>query len=115
MKVKVSYAVDLSEVPEVLRQLISKNAEVLSQLTDLNDDLCVGDYGVSSHKKLETLAEKTASLSENYADCASILAGFLRTMVPVVTPEDDQELQNKIHQLKENSQENEENVKSRSA
>ena len=115
MKVKVSYAVDLSEVPEVLRQLINKNSEVLSQLIDLNDDLCVGDYGVSSHKKLETLAEKTASLSENYTDCASILAGFLQTMVPAVAPEIDQELQDKVHRLKEESRENENNVKSRSA
>ena len=115
MKVKVSYAVDLSEVPEVLKQLINKNSEVLSQLIDLNDDLCVGDYGVSSHKKLETLAEKTASLSENYTDCASILAGFLQTMVPAVAPEIDQELQDKVHRLKEESQENENNVKSRSA
>ena len=115
MKVKVSYAVDLSEVPEVLKQLINKNSEVLSQLIDLNDDLCVGDYGVSSHKKLETLAEKTASLSENYTDCASILAGFLQTMVPAVTPEIDQELQDKVHRLKEESRENENNVKSRSA
>ena len=114
MKVKVSYAVDLSEVPEILRELINKNAKVLSELLDLNDDLCVGDYGVSSHKKLETLAEKTASLSESYSDCASILAGFLQTMVPAISPE-EQDLQNKIHKLKEGSEENENNVKPRSA
>jgi len=115
LKVKVSYAVDLSEVPEVLRQLINKNAEVLSELAELNDNLCVGDYGVSSHRKLEVLADKTASLAENYSDCASILAGFLQTMVPAVSPESDQELQEKIHKLKKESQENEDNVKTRSA
>ena len=110
MKVKVSYAVDLSEIPDIIRQLVNKNNEILSEMTELSDALTVGDYGVASHRKLELLAERSATLTESYTDCVSILSGFLQTMVPAISPEEATELQDKVDKLKQVSRENEVNV-----
>jgi len=105
LKVKISYAVDLSEVPDVIRQLVTKNDSILSELIELSANLCVGDYGIAAHKKLARLAEKTSLLSESYSDCASILSGFLGAMVPALEPEGAAELREKIDKLKEASEE----------
>ena len=110
MKVKVSYAVDLSEIPEIIRQLINKNNETLSEMAELSNALTVGDYGVASHRKLELLVEKSTTLTESYTDCVSILSGFLQTMVPAISPEEVAELQEKVGKLKQVSRENEVNV-----
>ena len=111
MKVKVSYAIDLSEVPDTIKKLVNRNTEILLDLVRISEDLSVGDYGIASHKKLETLVEKTETLSESYADCVSILSGFLQAMVPAISPEEVDELQEKVSRLKQTSEENEENVK----
>lgn len=80
MKVKVSYTINLEEIPNKVKDLIKKNDQVLDKIRELSEDLTKGDLGAQSLRDLSDMKDKAAELAETYADCESILSGFLQAM-----------------------------------
>ena len=80
MKVKVSYTVNLEEIPDKVKEIIKKNNKIIEQITELSEQILVGDLGAQSVQDLAKMKVLSEDLSERYSDCESILTGFLRAM-----------------------------------
>jgi len=88
MKVKVSYTVDFDSIPNVVKDLVSKNIEKIESVkTDL-EFILNGDMGLHSLQKLGNLKDLAMDMSESFADAEGILNGFF---VNAVTKTDEQE------------------------
>lgn len=80
MKVKVSYTIDLEEIPGKIKEIIKKNEESLNKLRELSQGMYSGDHGANTLKSLSEMKSCASDLAESYADCESILGGFLKAM-----------------------------------
>ena len=76
MKVKVSYTVDFNDIPDVVRDIVSKAQTLQQEMCELSEGLHNGDLGVRSLKDLGRLRQISSELAESYSDCESILSGF---------------------------------------
>lgn len=84
MKVKVAYTVDLENITDLVKEIIIKNQGILTELKTIGDSMLVGDLGVEACKSLGLMEEKVSYLLDSYADCESILVGYLKTTVPTL-------------------------------
>ena len=89
MKVKVSYTVDLDDIPSVVKGIVKKAEIIQSEMQELSSKLHEGDLGANSLSNINKLREMSSQLLENYSDCESILSGFLSA---VFSKNDDQEV-----------------------
>ena len=80
MKVKVSYTIDLEEIPNKIRDIAKKNEETLLEISKLSETIAVGDLGAKSLQDLTRMKELSEDLRERYSDCEAILTGFLQAM-----------------------------------
>jgi len=80
MKVKVSYTIDLEEIPNKIKEIVKKNEDLISQIKEITQEIHAGDLGVKSLNDLGRMRQLSADLSESYADCESILSGFMKAM-----------------------------------
>ena len=80
MKVKVSYTIDLEEIPNKVKELVKKNAGVLDSIAELSDEVTKGDLGAKSLQDISKMKQMASDMTETFADCESILSGFLRAM-----------------------------------
>ena len=80
MKVKVSYTIDLEEIPNKIKEIVKKNEDILSRVNELSQEIYTGDHGVNTLNNLTKMKQLSSDLAESYADCESILGGFLRAM-----------------------------------
>jgi hypothetical protein len=80
MKVKVSYTINLEEIPTKIKEIVKKNEESLNKLRELSQGMYSGDHGANTLKSLSEMKQCASELSESYADCESILSGFLSAM-----------------------------------
>lgn len=80
MKVKVSYTIDLNEIPEKIKDIVRKNEALLDQIKDLSEEMYLGDHGARSLDNLTKMRSLSTEMAESYSDCESILAGFLKAM-----------------------------------
>ena len=55
MKVKVSYTVDLEEIPNVVRHMVNSTHDMQDEIAELTSQLSRGDLGVKSLKNLDRL------------------------------------------------------------
>ena len=82
MKVKISYTVNLDEVPDKGAELIDKVSDELEQtrwiIESISKKLKEHKDILLSIEELETLSEKISSSSYRIAEVASILKGFLQ-------------------------------------
>ena len=77
MKVKVSYTVDLEEIPNVVRHMVNSTHDMQDEIAELTSQLSRGDLGVKSLKNLDRLREVSEQMSTKFEECQSILSGFL--------------------------------------
>ena len=80
MKVKVSYTIDLEEIPSKVRDIAKKNEETLLEISKLSESISVGDLGAKSLQNITRMKELSEDLRDRYSDCESILTGFLRAV-----------------------------------
>ena len=82
MKVKISYTVDLDEVPDKSAELIDKVFDELEQtrwiIENISKKLQEGKDILLSISELEELAERLAANSFKIEEVASILKGYLQ-------------------------------------
>ena len=82
MKVKISYTVNLDEVPDKGAELIDKVSDELEQtrwiIENISKKLKEHKDILLSIEKLEALSEKISSSSYRIEEVASILKGFLQ-------------------------------------
>ena len=80
MKVGISYAVDLSEIPEELQKLINEVEWDLSEkLDDLNQQIHTGDFA-SAFKNIENMRHNLQRTDTRLEDCNTILTGYLKVL-----------------------------------
>lgn len=77
MKVKVSYTTSFENIPDVVKDIVKKNQEILDRLSDLSEDMQLGDLGLKSLKNFDQMSEMASTLVEGYSDCQAILSGYL--------------------------------------
>jgi len=95
MRVNISYAVELDELPEKVWDLIE---EASGKLTKAASDLAllVDDHNqedMTSVKEIDTLRQELSTLDAQLADFSSILAGVVRTNAELYLAEQDKERQ----------------------
>ena len=84
MKVKVSYTINIEEIPNKVKELIEKNAKILDSIVELSAEATRGDLGAKSLENISKMKQMSSDMTETFADCESILSGFLSAMF---TPE----------------------------
>ena len=92
MKVKVSYTVDLDDIPNKIREIVKKNDEALKEISQLSERIASGDLGAKSLQDLARMKSLSEDLTERYADCESILTGFLRSIFANPSPSTEGEV-----------------------
>lgn len=81
MKVKISYTVDLENIPAIIKQMASdakiKAREVLDTCEELS---ACGDYGVKSLNQISNARANLSNLSDVTSEMQGILTGLLQTL-----------------------------------
>ena len=80
MKVKVSYTVDLDDVPNKIKEIVKKNEDSIKEISELSVEIASGDLGAKSLRHLARMKTLSENMTERYSDCESILTGFLRSI-----------------------------------
>tara|TARA_Y100001973_G_C5005706_1_gene235895 strand:+ start:323 stop:622 length:300 start_codon:yes stop_codon:yes gene_type:complete len=93
MKVKVSYTIDLDDIPNKVREIVKKNDETIKEMCRLSEEIATGDLGAKSLQNLTRMKEMCEDLRERYSDSESILAGFLQA---VFSPSQEEETQENL-------------------
>jgi|10_taG_2_1085330.scaffolds.fasta_scaffold62217_3 uncharacterized protein YjbJ (UPF0337 family) len=98
MKVKVSYTVDMKEVPEEVRLILSKAESkvgkvrrAITKLTDVESSILEGEVQ-QAISDIEALREDLFSADILLSDSESILRGYLTEMIspPQSQPQEEQ-------------------------
>ena len=95
MRVRLSYSVELEDVPESVAQLIEDEADQLSYcrhvIEEINNLLREADPSVESAlKKMDKVRQILGSLDQRLNECESILQGYDNAISTPSTPEPNQ-------------------------
>jgi len=95
MRVKISYTVDLEEVPQKVRTIVDEAVEAaLGQLTETNHSLLTNliEKGnvQSSIEDLNSLREVLFKADQQLADCCELLNNLQKTHAAINESEGDQ-------------------------
>lgn len=76
MKVNISYAVDLEDVPSEVGKLISSVQYQVAHMLDNIDNLATSNP-LQAIREIAEIRESLSSLDLRLGDCSSILSGYL--------------------------------------
>ena len=80
MKVGISYAVDLSEIPEELEKLIKEvRWDLAEKLDELSNNVSSGDF-VSAFKNIKNMRHNLQRTDTRLEDCNTIISGYLTVL-----------------------------------
>jgi len=89
VKVNISYAVDLRDVPAEVGKLIDSCENILRVLHD-DFDMVATANPVDAIDKISSMREALAAMDLRLADCSNILGGFLDLQSKIATGESHQ-------------------------
>ena len=88
MKVKISYTVDLEQVPDLIKNLIKDSKAELQSVLDKVEQLSGEKLDVDSYRKIVEMSDAVSSLKHSYDDCYSLLGSYLKTVADTSIPGD---------------------------
>lgn len=89
-KVKITYAIDLEEVPRQTQKLYQEAVEWLRSSLDKLEEISLDDKEANPQSILEKIdkARRTmGSVDQRLDDCISILSGYHQAMLQINTPQ----------------------------
>ena len=96
-KVKITYAIDLEEVPRQTQKLYQEAIEWLRSSLDKLEEISFDDKEMNPQSILEKIdkARRTmGSVDQRLDDCISILSGYHQAMLQANTPQPPQDQSN---------------------
>ncbi len=107
MKVKVSYTVDLAGVPDLIKDILLKSNNQLSDCYEEIEKLTAEKLDINSYDTIVKLANNIELVRDRMTDCYSLLGSYIKTTASMKIPSDQQEEQglsesiNNLHKLEQ--------------
>ena len=107
MKVKVTYTIDLEDIPQLVKSIVIKNKEILCNVIEDSERISSNgaDLGPKSLKIISNMRKELESLLEGVFDCEQLLGGYLHANLSTEGVDGllDQatDIQNKLGEIKD--------------
>ena len=98
MKVRVSYATEVSNLPDKLSELIGKNTVISEEITSLINLASValnldGDDSVEySYQIVDKIRKKLTKIDESLADISGLMGGYISNILNPPPPKEEPQM-----------------------